>query len=162
MKPYPPSTSKSLNTFFQDAKRSTIQEHLVEAWFVRDFILHATRRHRTPLIGHSDMDLFGFDLILGLDGASVFLLVQLKAYGGRTRSWDVHKALLEQGGQVVVAKVDYSTELPTITYHALTPAGRKRALGQAPRKVHTGKCKVTTTDLRVVGDLMELFGRELA
>lgn len=145
-------------TFFQDASRSTIQEHLVEAWFVRDFILHATKRHRTPLIGHSDMDLFGFDLILGLDGSPAFLLVQLKAYGGRTRSWDVHKALLQQGGQVVVARVDYSTEVPTITYHALTAAGRKRALGQAPRKAHAGKCKVTKADLKEVKDLMELFG----
>jgi|JI10StandDraft_1071094.scaffolds.fasta_scaffold87192_3 hypothetical protein len=145
-------------TFFQDASRSTIQEHLVEAWFVRDFILHATKRHRTPLIGHSDMDLFGFDLILGLDGSPAFLLVQLKAYGGRTRSWDVHKALLQKGGQVVVARVDYSTEEPAISYHVLTPAGRKRALEQAPRKAHPGKCKVSKADLREVKDLMELFG----
>jgi hypothetical protein len=107
------------------------------------------------------MDLYGFDLILGLDGSTTFLLVQLKAYGGRARSWDVHKALLKQGGQVVVARVDYSTDIPAITYNALTPAGRRRALAQAPRKAHTGKCKVTKADLREVGDLMELFGREL-
>jgi hypothetical protein len=74
----------------------------------------------------------------------------------------VHKALLEQGGQVVVARVDYSTEEPAISYYVLTPVGRKRALGQAPRKAHQGKCKVTKADLREVRDLMELFGRELA
>jgi len=145
--------------YFQDSKRSTIQEHLVESWFVRDFILHATGHNKTPLIGHSDMDLFGFDLILGLDGSTQFLLVQLKAYGGRARSWDVHKALLLQGGQVVVAKVDYTTEMPSITYHALTPVGRTRALSQAPRKAHQGKCKVTKADLREVKDLMHLFER---
>lgn len=97
-------------------------------------------------------------LILGLDGSSAFLLVQLKAYGGCTRSWDVHKALLEQGGQVVVARVDYSTEEPAISYHALTPVGRKRALGQAPRATPTScKCKVAKADLREVKDLMALF-----
>lgn len=143
--------------YFQDPKRSTVQEHLVEAWFVRDFILHVTRRHRTPLIGHSDMDLFGFDLILGIDGSTNFLLVQLKAYGGRTRSWDVHKSLLEKGGQVVVARVDYATETPMISYHALTPTGRARALAQAPRKAHTGKCMVKRTDLHDVKDQMDLF-----
>ncbi len=35
---------------------------------------------------------------------------------------------------------------------------KKRALEQAPRKAHPGKCKVTKADLKEVGDLMELFG----
>lgn len=151
------SSTMSLKTYFQNATRSTIQESLVESWFIRDFILDATRKNRTPLIGRSDIDLYGFDLILGLDDRDELLLVQLKAYGGATDAWDVHKALLQKRSQVVVAQVNYSTDNPSITYHALTRAGRNRALARAPRKEHDGKCMVKKADLQVVKDLMELF-----
>ena len=147
----------SHKAYFQNSKHSTIQEHLVEAWFIRDFILAATRKGRTPLIGHSDIDLFGFDLILGLEHRSEFLLVQLKAYGGKTRMWDVHKALLQRGGRVVVAKVDYAEKETFISYSILTNQGRERALKRPPRKDHPDKCKVQKVDLKEVKDLMELF-----
>ncbi len=147
----------SLKTYFQDPSRSTIQESLVESWFIRDFILAVTRRGKTPLIGRSDIDLYGFDIILGLDDRDEFLLMQLKAYGGSTDAWDVHKALLQKRSQVVVAQVDYTAEPPTITYRALSREGRVRALARAPRKEHPGKCMVKKADLQVVTDLMELF-----
>ena len=147
--------SMSHQAFFKD--QSKIQEQLVEAWFIRDFILHATRQGRVPLIGHSDIDLFGFDLILGLEGREELLLVQMKTYGGANSIWDVHKDLLRRGGQVVVVKLDLDAAPDSIKYHALTPEGRNSALGKSPKKPHPDKCGVQKGDLKPVDDLMDLF-----
>jgi len=147
----------SLKTYFANPAHSTVQEQLVETWFIRDYILHATRQGQTPLVAHSDIDLFGFDLILGLRDRDQLLRVQLKAFNGRTRMWDVHKVLLQQGGLVVIANPSFNGAEPTITYRCLTPEGRTRALGRTPRKAHTGKCMVKFGDVKVVEDLLQLF-----
>lgn len=147
----------SLKTYFADPKYSTVQEQLVETWFIRDYILHATRQGKTPLVAHSDIDLFGFDLILGLRGREQLLCVQLKAFNGRTRTWDVHKALLETGGQVVIAQLAFSQDEPAIVYRSITAVGRERALERTPRKAHSGKCMVKYSDVKVVEDLLQLF-----
>lgn len=147
----------SLKTYFANPKYSTVQEQLVETWFIRDYILHATRHGKTPLVAHSDIDLFGFDLILGLKDRDQLLRVQLKAFNGRTRSWDVHKALVESGGQVVIAQLSFTQPEPTIIYRSITAAGRARALARTPRKAHAGKCMVKYGDVKVVEDLLQLF-----
>jgi hypothetical protein len=147
----------SLQTYFTNPTHSTVQEQLVETWFIRDYILHTTRQGQTPLVAHSDIDLFGFDLILGLRDRDQLLRVQLKAFNGRTRIWDVHKALLQQGGLVVIANPSFTGAEPTITYRCLTPEGRIRALSRTPRKAHPGKCMVKFGDVKVVDDLLQLF-----
>lgn len=111
-------------------------------------------------MAHSDIDLFGFDLILGLRNRDQLLRVQLKAYNGKTRLWDVHKSLLEQSGQVVIANLSFTGAEPTILYRCITPEGRIRALGRTPRKTHTGKCMVKYGDVKEVEDLLELFAMQ--
>jgi hypothetical protein len=147
----------SWRTYFQESRNSKIQEQLAEAWFIRDFILAATSRGLTPLVARSDMDLFGFDLILGLKEQEKLLRVQMKAFNGKARLWDVHRTLLQQQGQVVIARLDLDGEIPKIRYLAVTQEGRAHAIDQPPKVEHPGKCMLKLADVDEVTDLMDLF-----
>ncbi|MEO8589880.1 MAG: hypothetical protein ABI432_10955 [Flavobacteriales bacterium] len=139
--------------------KSRSQEQLVEYTFLRDFIVEAARKDLTPFIGRGDFDAFGFDLILGLKENGSMVKVQMKAFNGKTRVWDVHRALVENGGQVVVVKIEGHGESISVKYRALRSDRRASILANPPRKAHKDKCRMNYGDTEdITNDLLRLVG----
>lgn len=90
---------------FFNEKNSRLQEQLAEYSFLRDLIIHAAKEQIALDISRSDVDMFGYDLIVSryIKNKHESLIIQLKATSGKARAWDVHKTLLEQAkGRIIL------------------------------------------------------------
>lgn len=146
-----------------DHTRSKTQEQLVQYTFLRDFIVAAARRGLTPFVGRGDFDAFGFDLILGLKENGSMVKVQMKAFNGENRVWDVHKSMVEHGGQVVVVKIEGLGQSISVKYYALRADRRTGVVANPPKVPHKDKCKMKYGDTEeITSNLLRLVGMSAA
>jgi hypothetical protein len=88
--------------FFKSGANSKIQEQFAEHLFLKDLLLEAASQNEEVAILRSDYDNFGYDLVLERIKGHVLQKVQLKAYSGKTRHWNVHLSIVETGKIVLI------------------------------------------------------------
>lgn len=147
--------------YFQTNSKS--QEKYAEYFFLKDIILEAALIGETINVSRSDFDAFGFDILLGRN--DTFVLVQLKSFSDTTRSWDVHKSILQsESGRVILVhlfiKEDKMTKDKIIVpkYYLFKRENTAKALGRKPLVKNPKKCKTNWGDYKeITGNLLTVF-----
>jgi hypothetical protein len=124
------------------SKNSKAQEQFAEYAFLRDVLFEASSLKKSLVVSRSDYDAFGYDLLFAIKDK--IATIQMKATGGKTRGWDVHKSLLNSKyGQVIYVKIEIvNNDLITKYFLYDKRHHAKTALKRKPKVEHTGKCRI--------------------
>lgn len=144
--------------FLSNPVNSKSQEKFVEYHFLKDLILEAASKNERVAISRSDFDAFGFDILLGKN--EQFVLVQLKAFSGKARLWDVHKSILESdNGRIVLVNLSIdSTNIIVPRYYLFNRANCGLALARNPKVAHPARCKTVMADyIDITNNLLAVF-----
>lgn len=125
-----------------------IQESIAEYAFLKDLLIDGIRNEKSVIISRSDFDAFGFDILAQVEGSENPYKIQLKAYNGKAKVWDIHRSLLKDCfGIVVVIKVSENNNQLNFEYRVLSEEKRNNVFNRTPKKSHHKKCKLNLGDL---------------
>ena len=142
--------------YLKKSGKSKIQETLAEYAFLKDLLIDGVRKEKKVLISRSDFDEFGYDVLVQIEGEQRVVKLQLKAFNGKARNWDVHKSLIEDPeGNVVVIKLVEGDNSIDFEYSTLYKTDGKTIIERAAKIPKENKCKV------IKGDLVQVEANEL-
>lgn len=140
---------------------SRIQECLAEYAFLKDLLTDGIRNQKKVLISRSDFDEFGYDVLAQVENEERITKLQLKAFNGKTRRWDVHKSLvMDPKGNIVVIKVYEKDSDLMFDYHILRDSERHIVLNRPVKNKKHNKCQLNWGDLELVSP-SEIFSKIL-
>jgi len=135
--------------FFKKSENSTTQAKFAEYFFLKDLILQCAIIGEQVSISRSDFDAFGYDILLGFK--KKFFPVQMKAYNGKAKHWDVHKSLLEADNfKIILVHIvaDKGVILPK--YSLFNKENTKQALLSPTKNKHVPKCKIRKSYFEII------------